>query len=157
MAGRRRKPAVMAWLRLIRVFQKVDHATAIGLQRFGISRAHFDVLAHVGADEGITQQRLADSLLVTKGNVCQLLDRMEQRGLIERHQDGRANRLYLTPAGRRLFEQIVPNHEALVAEQFASLSSEEQFELLDLLRAVDRSLEYRADCTHRADTDRPLE
>ena len=138
---RTRRPSVMAWMRLIRVFQKVDHASADNLRCFGISRAHFDVLAHVGADEGITQQRLADSLLVTKGNVCQLLDRMEQRGLIERRQEGRANRLYLTKEGRELFERVIPRHEDVIAEQFSALSSDEQFALLDLLRTVDRSLE----------------
>jgi DNA-binding MarR family transcriptional regulator len=46
----------------------------------GLNNAQFDVLAHVGAVEGMTQQELADSILVTKGNVALLLDRVEGRG-----------------------------------------------------------------------------
>ncbi len=102
--------------------------------------AQSDVLAHVGAAEGMTQQQLADSLLVTKGNVCQLLDRMERLELLQRRQEGRANRLYLTPQGRALFDEVVPGHEASLHVIFDVLSVEEQRHLLWLLKRLDRSL-----------------
>ena len=106
--------------------------------------AQFDVLAHVGASEGTTQQAVADSLLVTKGNVCQLLDKLEGRGLISRVQEGRTNRLFLTDEGRRLFGQIVPAHEAVIAERFSVLSEREQTQLHELLRKFDRALDRDA-------------
>ena len=102
--------------------------------------AQFDVLAHIGAAEGIVQQELADSLLVTKGNVCQLLNRMEQAGLIRRCQDGRANRLVLTEEGRRLCAEVVPEHKETIAKLFAPLTPEEQAQLLRLLRKLDHGL-----------------
>lgn len=102
--------------------------------------AQFDVLAHVGADEGTTQQALADSLLVTKGNVCQLLDRMEQTGILERRQEGRTNRLFLKERGKSLFDSAVPEHEDTIAEMFSALTPAEQVQLLTLLRKLDRSL-----------------
>src|SRR5215216_3949980 len=95
---------VLAWLRLARVFQKVDQAAAEHLRGFNLNVAQFDVLARVGAAEGLMQQEVADSLLVTKSNVCQLLDRMERAGLVERRQHGRTNHLYLTPEGKRLYD-----------------------------------------------------
>ncbi len=137
----RRNPAVMAWLRLVRVFQKVEHLSAANFRCHHLSGAQFDVLAHVGADEGQTQQKLADSLLVTKGNVCQLLDRMEQTGLLERRQEGRANRLFLTAEGRLLYEAVVPRQEATIAAALSALTPEEVSQLLTLLRKLDRSLE----------------
>ena len=131
----------MGWLRLIRVYHKVDRASAERLREWGLSVAQFDVLAHVGANAGITQQNLADSLLVTKGNVAQLLSRMEGRGLVERRPEGRTNRLFLTGEGRRLFDEAVPAHEALIAERLSVLSPEEQRRLLELLRKLDRALD----------------
>jgi DNA-binding MarR family transcriptional regulator len=107
--------------------------------------AQFDVLAQVGAAEGSSQQQVADALLVTKGNVCQHLDRMEQSGLIERRAAGRVNRLYLTPAGRRRYEALVPLHEELIAEQFSALGDTELVQLHRLLRKMDRSLDGRKD------------
>lgn len=135
-----RRPALLAWLRLARVFSKIDHASSDEMRCQGLSLAQFDVLAHVGAREGVTQQELADALLVTKGNVCQLLDRMESSGLIERQQDGRSNRLFPTEKGRKVFHSIVPSHEDRIVEKFGVLTVEEQTQLLYLLRKLDHAL-----------------
>lgn len=139
--GSLRRASVLGWLRLLRVSQKVERDLAGQLKLGGLNNAQFDVLAHVGAAEGITQQELADSLLVTKGNVAQLLDRMEKRGLIERRSQGRTNRLFLTDEGRRTFAEVVPAHEALIDERLSVLSEEEQKQLFELLRRLDRALE----------------
>ena len=135
-----RRPSVLAWLRLLRVSQKVERDLARQLKLWGLNNAQFDVLAHVGAAEGITQQELADSLLVTKGNVAQLLGRMERRGLIERRSQGRTNRLFLTDEGRRTFTEVVPAHEALIDDRLSVLSEEDQKQLFELLRRLDRTL-----------------
>src|SRR5881275_112492 len=109
----RRRPdvSVLAWLRLVRVFQKVHQRSMDQFRQYGLSAGQFDLLAQIGAAEGATQQQVADALLVTKSNVCQLLDRMEAAGLVERRQHGRSKPLYLTPEGRRLHDRVVPEHE----------------------------------------------
>jgi DNA-binding MarR family transcriptional regulator len=140
LRGGLRRPGLLAWLRLMRVYQKVDRASAEHLRGWGLSVAQFDVLARVGSQAGIKQQEVADLLLVTKGNVCQLLDRMEDRGLILRRREGRANHLFLTEAGRRLYDEAVPAQEAMVSERFSALSNEEQAQLHELLRKLDTSL-----------------
>jgi DNA-binding MarR family transcriptional regulator len=137
---RRLDPAVLAWLRLARVYQKIDRASFAAMRLRGLSLGQFDVLAQVGAHPGITQQGLADALLVTKGNVCQLLDRMEAAGLLVRRQEGRTNRVSLTEAGRRLHDDLVPAQEALIAAKIAALDRPEQHHLLELLRKLDRAL-----------------
>src|ERR671914_1371092 len=91
-----RRPDQLAWLRLARIFQRVERNSGEHLRGWDLNVAQFDVLAHVGASEGMTQQELADSLLVTKGNVCQLVDKLEDRGLISRRHEGRSNLLFLT-------------------------------------------------------------
>jgi DNA-binding MarR family transcriptional regulator len=133
-------PAVVAWVRLMRVHHKISRTLEERCRDDCLSLAQFDVLAHVGAAEGMTQQTLADLLLVTKGNVCQLLDRMEQTQLITRRQQGRSNQLFLTPKGRQIFSTVVPAHEEEIADLLAGLSLEEQVQLADLLRKLERSL-----------------
>ena len=135
-----RSPAVLAWLRLARVFAKIERRAIGQLRRRGLSDGQFDVLAHVGARPGISQQALADALLVTKGNVCQLLDRMEAAGLLVRRQEGRRKHLFLTKRGESLYAAVVPEHEGLIAEQFSALAPEEQVQLLRLLRTLDHAL-----------------
>ena len=139
--GSLRRPSVLAWVRMLRVSQKVERDLARQLRRWGLSNAQFDVLAQVGSSEGLTQQELADNLLVTKGNVAQLVARLEGRGMIERRPQGRTNRLFLAREGRKLFERVVPAHEALVAQRLSALTKEEQKVFHDLLRKLDKTLD----------------
>jgi DNA-binding MarR family transcriptional regulator len=134
------RSSVLAWLRLYRTCQKIERTLNAELRPWGLNMALFDVLAHVGATHRITQQELADHLLVTKGNVSQLLDRMEKLDLLRRCQEKRSNILVLTEKGQALYDQVVPAHEALVAEQFTALSSSEVATLLRLLRKLDQTL-----------------
>lgn len=129
---------VLAWLRLARIYQRIDRATADLMRRWDLSVAQFDVLNVLERHDGITQQDLADRLLVTKGNISQLITRMERRGLIRRCQEGRAMRLSLTAEGRRLRDDAIPAQEALVARHFAPLTPDEVRALHILLRRVDR-------------------
>jgi DNA-binding MarR family transcriptional regulator len=135
-----RTHGLLAWLRLARVFQKLQHVEADRLRCWRLSPAQFDVLAHVGSTEGLTQQQLADALLVTKGNVCQILDKMERTGLIERRPSGRVNQVYLTETGRTLFDEVVPAHEHFMSEQFSSLARADQAALHRLLQRLDHAL-----------------
>jgi len=134
------QPSVLAWLRLFRVFQKIDRASNAHLRNWGLNTAQFDILARVGATQGITQQELADRLLVTKGNISQLLDRMEKLGLLKRCQEKRSNTLVLTEQGQALHDRVVPAQEKLIAEQLSALSPDEVTDLQRLLRKVDHSL-----------------
>ena len=129
-----RRPAVAAWNRLVRIYQGIDHLSERHFKSMGLNTAWFDVLARVGAREGLTQGELADSLLVTKGNVSQLVSKLVAEGLLERHADGRSQRLHLSARGRALADRAVPGQEALLAHSLRALSPEEQSQLIRLLR-----------------------
>lgn len=135
-----RKPSVIGWLRLARVHQKVNHATAEFMREYGLSMAQFDVLAQISSTEGCTQQELADRLFVTKGNVSQLLERLEQRGLICRTPHGRAYALSLSEQGKALTAKVVPAQEEYIARLFGGLSYEEQSQLRHLLHRLDHEI-----------------
>src|SRR5438874_6620696 len=144
--SRARRPSVVTWMRLARVYQKVQLRTQRHLRKFGLTTAQFDVLAHVGSAPGLTQQDLARRLLVTKGNVCGLVDRMEEAGLLERQsdaQDRRVHRLQLTSSGRRLYEDVVPAHEQLISAAFSELRAVDREALRHALRRLDPSLDAR--------------
>ncbi|MBC8076842.1 MAG: MarR family transcriptional regulator [Chloroflexales bacterium] len=140
-----RHPVLLAWLHLIRISSKIDRRATEQLadESFDLTLAQFDVLAKLSVQQGMTQQDLAERLLVTKGNVCGLIDRLSAKGLVKRcdnPEDRRSNRLFLTEEGQRLIAQVIPAHEALIIEQFRALSDDEQQALHTLLRRVDRSL-----------------
>jgi len=136
-----RTPALLAWLRLHRVEQKVHRAASAQLSGVGLTDAQFYVLAHVGATEGLMQQELADARLVTEANICQMVSKLEAEGLLVRQRDGRSNRLFLTERGRALMAEVVPAQEGLIAELFSRLPLEQQVQLHQVLRALDRELD----------------
>jgi DNA-binding MarR family transcriptional regulator len=135
---RLRNPAVRAWVRMLRVSQRMQPALAERLRSLGLNPAEFGILDTLAAREGLTQQELADALLVTKGNMTYHLCRMEERGLLDRRPEGRKNRLYLTGEGWRLLEEALPEHEALIDERFSGLPVEERAQLADLLKKLER-------------------
>ncbi len=140
-AGRPRQASTLAWIRLMRVYHKLQRRATQTSQRHGLSLSRFDVLNHAGVHAGQTQQELAEALFVTKGNICQLLDGMEEEQLLERRREGRSNHIHLTPAGRALRGTILAEQEAQLAEGFLGLTPEEQQTLLHLLAKLDRSLD----------------
>jgi DNA-binding MarR family transcriptional regulator len=151
-----RNVELVAWMRLANVFTKLERASIDHLRARGLSLAQFDVLAQVGTHEGCTQQELADALLVTKGNITQLLDKMESAGLLRRRQEGRVNRLCLTDAGHLLRNLVVPEQEACITAQFVALSPQERAQLHVLLRKLDRALAAHG-APERAGPCEPLE
>ncbi len=135
--------SVLAWIHLLRIHHQVQRRESAHLAQYNLTLPQFDVLAQLAREEGITQQTLADRLLVTKGNVCGLMERMVEQGWIERRadpDDRRAYMLYLTPQGEMLARQILPAQNRLIAQLFGRLTPEKQKTLLDLLGELDRAL-----------------
>lgn len=79
--------SVLAWIHLLRVHHQIQRRETAQLAQYNLTLPQFDVLVQLSREEGITQQCLADRLLVTKGNVCGLMDRMVEQGLVERRAD----------------------------------------------------------------------
>lgn len=137
--ARQRLLGVALWTRLARVYGRNIRQVERRLREWGLSAAQFDALAQIGAHEGLTQRELARRLLVTQGNITQLLDKLERSGMIQRCPDGRLKRLVLTDAGRRLRDSVVPGQERFQTERFAALTAAEQRTLLTLLSKLERA------------------
>src|SRR5947207_14354127 len=78
-----KRPGLLAWLHLVRTYNKMHHHSMDQLKCSHMTPARFDVLAQLIVAPGISQQELSDRLLVTKGNITTLLDKMTAQGLVE--------------------------------------------------------------------------
>jgi DNA-binding MarR family transcriptional regulator len=75
----------------------------------GTTRAQWIVLFRLRQQEGLSQVDLADVLDLQPISLVRLLDRLVEHGLLERRpdpRDRRANRLFLTPGGRQLVDDL---------------------------------------------------
>ena len=131
-----------AWVQMVRTVYRIQRRVVTSLAAQDITLPQFDVLATLRFGEGVTQQELAERLLVTTGNVCGVLDRLERLGWVERRPDAvdrRANRLHLTAGGRRKIDAVLPEHDALVADAMGTFSDADVRSLRRLLDQLEQA------------------
>ena len=145
LSARNKRLGLLVWFRLSRFYNLSMRQTNQHLKQWDLSTAQFDVLVQIGVHQPITQQQLAGKLEVTKGNIAQLLKKMEALGWITRDQQWKTKYISLTEAGCRLYEEVVPQQEQFQASQFCGLTREEQVQLLHLLKKVQQTIEHEGE------------
>jgi len=131
------------WIQMMRTSSRMERRLEQALERHGLSIAQFDILATLGFEQGITQQDLAERLLVTKGNICGMIDRMEVSGWVERRpdpEDRRVNRLFLTRQGKTKLSQTLPEQDALLKKLMSALKPVEIQSLFQFLDRLDEAV-----------------
>src|SRR5699024_2676561 len=99
--------AMLVWLRLTRLYHQSIRQTNNHLQQWERTCVNFDALNQIGVNQPITQQELGERLEVTKGNITQLLRRMETAGWIKRNQEWKTKYRSLTEKGEQLYEEVI--------------------------------------------------
>ncbi len=85
----------------------------------GTTRAQWIVLFRLRQQEGLSQVDLADVLELQPISLVRLLDRLVDHKLLERKpdpKDRRANRLFLTPKGRKLVDDLDSLRDAIASD-----------------------------------------
>jgi DNA-binding MarR family transcriptional regulator len=112
-----------------------DFADTVG--ESGISPGLFGILVVIGENPGLTQQALADAAHLDRSTVVTVIDKLEDRGLVERHAaDRRSNGLFLADKGAVLLRGLkrkVSQHERRVVQ---NLSVRERAQLVALLQRI---------------------
>ena len=125
----------------------------------GLTRAQWQLLAHLARHEGINQAGLADLLEIRPMTLVRQIDRMQEAGWIERRPDPtdrRARRLFLTDKARPVLGRIWDVATETQDQVLAALSPDESEQLIDLLRRVHGALADRSHSRPLAATIRPL-
>jgi MarR family 2-MHQ and catechol resistance regulon transcriptional repressor len=131
--------AVRAYVKLMRAQRGVVArlepalaACALTLTQLGVLEA----VLHLGP---LTHRELGGKLLTSPGNLTDVVDKLEKRGLVTRvraEQDRRQVRVELTQAGRALIEDTFPRHATDIAHAMGGLSPAELETLGHLLRKL---------------------
>jgi MarR family transcriptional regulator for hemolysin len=114
----------------------------------GLTRSQWQVLATLASNEGINQSGLADLLEIEPITLCRIVDKLEARGLIERHpdpSDRRAWQLHLTLAARPKLTQLRLLGDVTRGEALADVPEADTEHLLKTLQTLKANL---ADACH---------
>jgi DNA-binding MarR family transcriptional regulator len=106
------------WELLAQVCQAYRGSSDTFMDQIAMHRAQATLLCRLFVRDGMTQSEIAEQLSVRGATVTNMLQRMEEAGLVARCRDAEDNRLvrvYLTDAGRE--------KERAITEQFLNLES----------------------------------
>jgi len=109
----------------------------------GLTSAQWQAIVHLSKCEGINQAGLAELLEVEPITLVRMLDRLAERGLIERRQhptDRRIWQLFLRDAARPLVGALQRIGEATRAEALAGLTDDERARLAGALTTMKTNL-----------------
>jgi DNA-binding MarR family transcriptional regulator len=132
-----RNPHKEAWLALVQA-----HAAVTGRVQESLAAADlpplpwYQVLSALAdaPEERMKMGDLAEALVITRGGLTKLVDRLIKAGLLERtfcETDRRVSYATLCPAGREMYEEMRP---VVVAELRASFSTKLSVEEADAMR-----------------------
>jgi DNA-binding MarR family transcriptional regulator len=109
------------------------------VRALGLTRSQLRVVLHLMRGDGISQVALADDLQLGKVTVGGLLDRLQEKGLIERRPhptDRRAKLVYLTLADQNIYDAIVEAGGIILKQVLAGINKTEEKTLIALLLRV---------------------
>lgn len=122
-------------------YQAFSLYDAEGLRKSGsdLTPSQARVIFTLGDSEGMTCKDVGDQTLITKGTLTGVVDRLEEKGLIERWSvegDGRKTIVALTKQGERVFDKEYPKHVAFLKEKFDALGVRDRKQATALLEKI---------------------
>ena len=107
-----------------------------------LSLIHLHVLSLLEADGPLSMTHLAEALDVSVASVTGIVDRLEQRGFVERRRgqdDRRVIVVHRTAAGEAVFSDLAAHRRDRLTRLLAEFSDEELAATLVFMRAIRRT------------------
>jgi MarR family transcriptional regulator, organic hydroperoxide resistance regulator len=133
---RRASPAGEAWALMHELFHASRRRFLAVASEFELSPPQVRALGVLDPDRPVPMSELAEALHCDNSNVTGIVDRLEDRGLVERRSashDRRVKMLAVTPRGAEIRERLAERLEQ-PPTPLAGLSPEDQRTLRDIMR-----------------------
>jgi DNA-binding MarR family transcriptional regulator len=96
---------------LAECMQSFERLSGEHVRQCGLTHAQFDIIATLGNTPGMSYKELGDKTLITKGTLTGVIERLEQKGLVERERsvdDKRSYYIRLSKQGEQVFREVFP-------------------------------------------------
>jgi MarR family transcriptional regulator, 2-MHQ and catechol-resistance regulon repressor len=131
--------AVLAYVKLMRASHSVVNRVEPLVGEQGLTLTQLGVLEGILHKGPMTHRELGRKVLTSAGNMTDVVDKLEARGLVRRVRavaDRRQVRVELTDEGRAMIEGLFPRHAQDIARAMAGLDPDELEHLGCLLRKL---------------------
>jgi MarR family 2-MHQ and catechol resistance regulon transcriptional repressor len=134
-----RSLALKLWVVLARAHNAIYSHVQEDVAAHGLTVAEFAVLEALYHKGPMLLGEVQRRILVSSGGITYLVDRLTNKGLVERREcpdDRRARYAALTPAGEELIQEIFPGHAEMLRETLSGLNVEEKRRAIELVRTL---------------------
>ncbi|KAB2332142.1 MarR family transcriptional regulator [Cytobacillus depressus] len=134
-----RKCMNLPFLILMQTSKEIHERIKEEMTKNKLSITEFSVLEVLYQKGKQTIHQIGKCILISSSSMTYCLDKLEQRGLLNRTacpDDRRAIHVLLTDKGKELMKEIMPKYHELVDDLFGSLDSDEAETLVHLLKKV---------------------
>lgn len=117
----------------------------------GLTSGQPKVLDYLRDHSGANQKEIAAACHIEPGSLTSVLNRMEEKGLIERRMlDGNRRTFYIfmTDEGSRLKDLVEDNFASIEKKSFRNISSEDQASFMETFSKIYENLMNKGDTTH---------
>ena len=132
-------PALKLFIVLSRAWTAVERHAAAHAAQHGLTLAEFAILEALHHKGPLLLGELQRKILTSSGGITYLVDRLTEKGLVERQDcpdDRRARFAALTPAGAALIRDIFPAHAEALERALDGLDPQMQVTMIPMLRQL---------------------
>ena len=149
--GKKANLALSLWVKLARATASFGKLSTENIRLFGLTEPQFAALECLGHLGPLKLGDLSRKMLVSSGNITCVIDNLEKNGLVVRSRsldDKRATYVHLTPAGKKMFDEIFIRHAKFIQQAASVLSETEQNMLASLLKKLGLGLQTQFESDH---------
>ena len=119
------RSSVRVWLRLLSCTMAIEKEVQRRFAEKGMTLPRFDVLAAIDRRGEMKMGELSEALLVSNGNVTQLVQKLVRDGLVDYRKppgDRRASIVALTDEGKQVFAKMARAHQDWIDQMLGGLN-----------------------------------
>ena len=133
-----------AYLELMQTSKAIQDCIKAEMMDNKLNITEFSVLEVLYFKGKQTIQQIGKSILISSGSMTYVIDKLEQKGLLNRidcPNDRRVIHVVLTEDGMNFMKKIMPNHRDLIDNMFGDLTDQESQTMVKLLKKVSKRVE----------------
>ncbi|HAM81902.1 MarR family winged helix-turn-helix transcriptional regulator [Ornithinibacillus bavariensis] len=131
--------SLKAFIVLMKASKSVQELIKKDISNYGMRTSDFEILEVLYHKGKLTVREVSEAVLINTGSITYVIDKLEKKGLIERNNckdDRRVVYIQITAEGRKLMDDIFPQHQKVIEALFDGVAEEDKKTMIEVLKTV---------------------
>ncbi|MEN2465410.1 MarR family transcriptional regulator [Ornithinibacillus sp. FSL M8-0202] len=131
--------SLKAFVVLMKASKSLQEVIKHDISNHGMRTSDFEILEALYHKGRLTVKEVSDAVLINTGSITYVIDKLEKKGLLERSHckdDRRVVYIHITDEGKKLMDEVFPQHQQVIESLFEGISDEDKETLISVLKQV---------------------